>query len=153
MKKHLPIARPTQPAAACVKCQSPRAAQQDRVVHNHQVSLFVNAAPLFNAPFGTEEIRLQDCWFYISLHVPVQPVLRTLEAQQLPWLCPRCAGYPTASNIKAPGATILTDKGQQRATGAYSLYDMLRHEQGASQPLAISSDRFREGARSSTRSP
>lgn len=153
MKKQLSIVRPTQPAATCVKCQNPHTPEQDRVVHNPQVSLFINAAPIFDAPLGTEEVRLQDCWFYISLHAPVQPVLSTLEAHQLPWLCPRCAGYPGVSNTKAPGATVLTDEGQQRATGAYSLYDLLRHEQGASQRLAISSNRFREDARSSTRSP
>lgn len=131
MKHQLTIQRPSQPAPACAGCQHPHQTHQDRVVHSQNVSLFANATPLVNPPYGTEEIRLQDSWFYLSLHVPLHAVLNVLENNQLPWLCPKCAGFSGHANSKAPGATVLTDSGQQRATGAYSLFDKVRHEQYA----------------------
>ncbi|RUO33165.1 hypothetical protein [Aliidiomarina soli] len=131
MSIQLEISRPTQPDQHCVKCRQPHQAGQHRVVHNQQISLFANSTPLFDQPYGTEEVRLTDGWFYLSLHCPVKPVLQTLKAEKLPWLCPHCAGYEGISNLDAPGATILNDNGEQRATGVHHLFDKQRHEQEA----------------------
>lgn len=131
MSIQLPVHRPTQPAQHCVKCEQAHQTDQHRVVHNQHVSLFANAAPLFNQPYGTEEVRLRDSWFYVSLHTPLKPVLAVLQQGHLPWLCPHCAGYEGKSNLDAPGATVLTDSGEQRATGVYTLFDKQRHEREA----------------------
>lgn len=131
MSLQLDVTRPAVPAGQCVKCCQSHQPGQHRVIHNHCVSLFANATPLFNQPYGVEEVRLRDSWFYLSLHTPIQPVLATLREGHLPWLCPQCAGYGGSSNLNAPGATILTDKGEQRATGGHTLFDKQRHEREA----------------------
>lgn len=128
MNQDLNIARPNKPASTCVKCEQPHQEGQHRVIHNQHISLFANTTPLFNQPYGTEALKLTDGWFYLSLHVPLRPVIQTLQQGELPWLCPQCAGYDGSSNKKAPGATVLNDEGQQRATGTYELFDKLRVE-------------------------
>lgn len=129
MSIQLNVTRPTKPAAHCVKCQQPHQSNQQRVIHNQHISVFANSAPILNQPYGTEEIQLQDGWFYVSLHCPVKPVLEALKAHTLPWLCPHCAGYEGSANLDAPGATLLNEKGEQRASGVHDLFAKLRHEQ------------------------
>ena len=131
MSQQLDVTRPRRPADQCVKCCQSHQPGQHRVIHNHRVSLFANATPLFNQAYAVEEVRLRDGWFYLSLHTPIQPVLDVLCAGRLPWLCPRCAGYSGNSNLDAPGATVLTDQGEQRATGVHTLFDKQRHEREA----------------------
>lgn len=136
--------RPQQPASHCVKCSETHQPQQHRVIHSPKVSLFANATPVFNQPYGTEEVRLLDAWFYASLHAPLNKVLTTLEKGLLPWLCPQCAGYSGKANRVAPGATVLNEGGQQVAIPVSARYEEQRADR-QHQPL-ISSDQFRASA-------
>lgn len=131
MSIQLDISRPNTPADQCVKCTQQHQTGQHRVIHNQSVSMFANATPLLDQTYGTEEIRLRNGWFYLSLHTPVRPVLDILRQGRLPWVCPQCAGYPGKSNLDAPGATVLTATGEQRATGVHTLFDKQRHEREA----------------------
>ncbi|MGX5913752.1 hypothetical protein ACR0ST_03370 [Aliidiomarina sp. Khilg15.8] len=126
MSTSLETHRPQQPAARCVKCNEDHQPQQHRVVHSAQVSLFANAVPLFNQPYGTEEVKLKDAWFYASLHAPLNAVLATLTDGLLPWLCPHCAGYSGKVNQVAPGATVLNDDGHQVAIPVSARYEQQR---------------------------
>ncbi|RUO26022.1 hypothetical protein CWE09_04660 [Aliidiomarina minuta] len=131
MSLNIDTKRPQQPASCCVKCQQPHQADQHRVICNHKVSLFANATPVFNQQYGTEELKLQDGWFYVSLHTPIEPVIETLKQGYLPWLCPQCAGYEGASNSSAPEATILDDNGKQVAAPKSAIFNRYREEQQA----------------------
>lgn len=136
--------RPQLPARHCVKCKDNHQSSQHRVVYTTRVSLFANAVPLFNPPYGTEEIKLEDAWFYASLHVPLNAVLSTLEGGYLPWLCPQCAGYESEVNRIAPGATVLNDDGQQVAVPISARYDQQRAERDAGRVISL--NQFRASA-------
>lgn len=137
--------RPHKPANHCVKCRIDHQPAQHRVIYTSRVSLFANALPVFNAPYGTEEIKLEDAWFYASLHVPLNNVLSTLEKGHLPWLCPQCAGYESEVNRVAPGATILNDEGHQIPVPLSARYEEQRAERQSAKVTSLNQFRANAG--------
>ncbi|EKE84212.1 hypothetical protein [Idiomarina xiamenensis] len=102
-------------AQQCCQCQQPHQARQHRVVRSAPGRFVLQpSAQQWPRPLPDDLIELSFCdgWFYLSLSSPLRQIFEYLEADQLPWLCPRCAGYQGASNRYAPQATLLHDNGR-----------------------------------------